>query len=150
MALRAGGAEHFYRHEGWASSIPFVAWSFFGSFLVKDGAVQDAVLAGLLAVTALRALCWRTASWARYLGIEGTPGEGTAVIGSLDFELPALTMPERLSLWLIPIGYLFSWSIGMEAIVAHAFAAGIAGAIATGVLYRRVRNVESLIRTTGD
>ena len=150
MALRAGGAELFYRHEGWASSIPFVAWSFFGSFLVKDGAVHDAVWAGLLAVTALRALCWRTASWVKYLGIEGMPGEGTAAIGSLDFELPVLTMPERLSLWLMPFGYLSVWSVGMEAIVAHAFAAGIAAAVASGVLYRRVLNVESLIRMTGD
>lgn len=149
MASRAGRPEPFYKHEAGASAIPFVAWSFLGSYLIEDGTAHDAVLAGLGAVSALRALCWRMVTWERYLGMESARAEGPPPIGSIDFELPILTMPESLSLWLVPVGYLSVWAIGMETAVAHAFGGGIAAAIATGVLYRRVGNVELPFRESG-
>lgn len=149
MASRADRTERFYKHEAEASAIPFVAWTFLGFYLIEDGTSYDAVLAGLGAVSALRALCWRMVTWDRYLGMESAWAEGSPPIGSLDFEPPILTMPEGLSLWLVPVGYLSGWAIGMETAAAHAFAGGIAAAIATGIVYRRIRNVELPFRESG-
>lgn len=149
MASTAGRNELFFKHEGSASGIPPAVWYFLGPYVVEDRFARDAVWTALFAVSSLRALCWRAVSWERYLGMESTTAEGYTAIGSLDFELPILTMPERLSVWLIPIGYLSVWSIGMEAAVAHAFSGGVAASIASGVLYRRVRNVELMFRASG-
>ena len=148
MASSSRRAEKFYKHEGWASGIPLAAWGFLGSYLIEDGSTRDAVWAGLFAVSSLRALCWRRVSWARYVGLEGTLEEGYPPIGPVDWEPPVLTMPERLSLWLVPVGYLVVSSVGMGAALAHAFAGGIAAAVVTGILYRRVQNVELLFRVS--
>ena len=99
-------------------------------------------------VSVLRSVCWRMVSWERYLGVEDSATEEYPAIDSPHLELPALTLPERLSLWLVPIGYLVVGAVEMGVAVAHAFAGGIAGEIVLGVVYRRINNVELLFRAS--
>ncbi len=69
-------------------------------------------------------------------------------IDSPGLELPVRTMLERLSLWLVPVGYLVVGAFGLGVVLAHAFAVGIGAAIVTGVVYRRINNVELLVKVS--
>ena len=142
MASRSGWNEFQSKHEGWATSIPLTVWFFVGPYLVEDDAIQYSVYAGMTLVAALKAVCWQIFGWERYLGVETSMSEQYPSIDSPRRQLAFLTLPERFSVWLVPVGYLVAGFVELDIGLAHGFAAGIAGSIGTGVAYRRIRNVD--------
>ena len=147
-ASGSGWSELFWRHEkwatGWGAGVCCILLAvFFGS-----EATGNAGFAGVGSVFVLREVCWRKFSWARYLGLKTSGTDECLQSGPPDLEFPVLTMPESLSLWLVPAGYLVVAAVGFAVALAHAFAVGIGSAIVAGIAYRRVKNVKLLYRVS--
>ena len=142
MASRSGWSEFHAKHEGWSASLPLTVWYLVGPYLVEEWATRYAVYVGITLVVALRAICWQMFGWERYLGVETSTSEQYPSIDSPGRRLAFLTLPERFSVWLVPVGYLVAGVVELDVGLAHGFAAGIAGSIGTGVAYRRITNLE--------
>lgn len=142
MASRSGWNEFHAKHESWTASLPLTVWYFVGPYLVEDSDTRNAVYVGIALVIALRAACWKIFGWKRYLGVETSTSEQYPSIDSPRRQLSFLTLPERFSVWLIPVGYLVAGFVELDIGLAHGLAAGIVGSIGTGVAYRRIRNVD--------
>ena len=142
MASRSSWKEFHAKHEGWSASVPLTVWYFAGPYLVEDWATRYAVYVGMMLVIALRAVCWQMFGWERYLGVETSIFEQYPSIDSPGRQLAFLTLPERFSVWLVPVGYLVAGALELDMGLAHGLAAGIAGSIGTGVAYRRITNLE--------
>ena len=148
MASKPGWSDAFSKHEAWASSIPVSAWYLLGSYVVEDGLTRHSVYAGMMLVSAVRAICLQIVGWETYLGVDTSTSEQYPSIDSPGQQLPILTLAERVSVWLVPLGYLVVGALELETGLAHGSAAGVAGAIGTGVVYRRIRKVELLVRAS--
>ena len=118
------------------------------SCFAENWVTRDVGLAGAGSVSVLRATCWHRVGWGRYLGKKTSGTNEYLSIDSPDLEISVLTMPERLSLWLFPVGYLVVAGLGIGMAHAHAFAVGIASAIVVAIVYRRINNVELLYRVS--
>ena len=148
MASRSAWNEFHAKHEGLATSIPLSVWYFVGPYLVEDDATRYFVYVGMALMAALRAVCWQIFGWERYLGLETSTPEQYPSIDSPGLQVAFLTLPERFSVWLVPLGYLVAGSFELGMGIAHGFAGGIAASIGTGVAYRRIRNIESPSRAS--
>ena len=141
MASQSGWNEFHAKHEGWATSLPPSVWYFVGPRIVEDDATLYSVFVGMTLVAALRAVCWQIFGWERYLGLDTSTPEQYPAIDSPGLQLAFLTLPERYSVWLVPLGYLVAAFLELDMGLAHGFAGGIAGSIGMSVAYRRIRNI---------
>ena len=148
MGSGRGWSELFWRHEkwatGWGIGVCFVLLAIF----FENEASRESGLAGVGSVFGLRALCWHKVGWGRYLGLKTSGTNEYLPSNSPDLEFSVLTMPERLSLWLVPAGYLVVAAFGIAVALGSAFAVGIGSAIVAGIVYRRVKNVNLLYRVS--
>ena len=149
MKSQGAAADRFFKHEGFASSIAGLAWLALDTLLDIDDAVADAVMFGMMAVILIRILYWHRLGFWRYLGIDGDSSEEFGSVDEYGVEAPMLTAPERTSFWAVPAGYGIVWCLGLDLILAHAFAGGVAAAIAVGVLYRLALGVDLPLPRSG-
>ena len=149
MKSQGAAADRFIKHEGVVSSLPALAWFLLETFHDTDDSVVEAVMVGMTAVILIRMLYWHLLGFWGYLGIDGDSWEELGSVDEYGLEAPVLTAPERTSFWAVPAGYGIVWCLALDPILAHAFAGGVASAIALGVLYRIAMGVDLPIPRAG-